>query len=97
MPAAARDAQQRGQWWEVFTDPNLNELEIQLNTANPDLQAWVARFVQARAIAPRMCPTSFPRLISTHPARERAAPPRGRCPGSTAISRHRDNFMPGSI
>jgi NodT family efflux transporter outer membrane factor (OMF) lipoprotein len=60
MPAQPADAQQRGQWWEVFTDPKLNELETQLNTANPDLQAAVARFVQARAIARQDVSNEFP-------------------------------------
>jgi NodT family efflux transporter outer membrane factor (OMF) lipoprotein len=60
MPAQPADAQQRGQWWEVFTDPKLSELETQLNTANPDLQAAVARFVQARAIARQDVSNEFP-------------------------------------
>ena len=26
MPAQPADTQERGQWWEIFTDPKLNEL-----------------------------------------------------------------------
>ena len=66
MPAQPADAQQRGQWWAVFTDPKLNELEIQLNTANPDLQAAVARFVQARAIARQDVSSEFPKIGRAH-------------------------------
>jgi outer membrane protein, multidrug efflux system len=62
MPAQPADAQQRGDWWQVFSDPNLNELETQLNTANPDLQAAVARFVQARAVARQDVSSEFPTL-----------------------------------
>jgi NodT family efflux transporter outer membrane factor (OMF) lipoprotein len=62
MPAQPADTQQRGQWWEVFTDPKLNELENQLDIANPDLQAAVARFVQARAIARQDVSNEFPTL-----------------------------------
>jgi outer membrane protein, multidrug efflux system len=62
MPAQPADAQQRGDWWEVFTDPKLNELETQLNTANPDLQAAVARFAQARAVARQDVSAEFPTL-----------------------------------
>ena len=51
MPAEPADMDKRGQWWDVFGDPKLNELETKLNTSNPDLQAAVARFVQARAVA----------------------------------------------
>ena len=45
---------------QVFTDPKLDELETQLNTANPDLQAAVARFVQARAVARQDVSAEFP-------------------------------------
>jgi len=60
MPAQPADAQQRGDWWQVFSDPKLDELETQLNTANPDLQAAVARFVQARAVARQDVSAEFP-------------------------------------
>ncbi len=59
-PAQPADVQQRGQWWEVFGDSKLNELENQLGSANPDLQAAVARFQQARAIAQRDRSDEFP-------------------------------------
>ncbi len=41
-PAQPADGQQRGPWWEVFGDSKLNDLEAQLDAANPDLQAAVA-------------------------------------------------------
>jgi NodT family efflux transporter outer membrane factor (OMF) lipoprotein len=62
MPAQPSDVQQRGQWWDVFTDPKLNDLEKQLNAANPDLQAAVARFEQARAVARQDTSNEFPTL-----------------------------------
>jgi outer membrane protein, multidrug efflux system len=62
MPAQPADAQQRGPWWEVFGDPKLNELEQQLDTANPDLQAAIARFEQARAVAREDVSNEFPTL-----------------------------------
>lgn len=39
----------RGNWWEIFGDPELNRLELQANTANQDLKAAVAVYQQARA------------------------------------------------
>ena len=45
-PAQPADGQQRGPWWEVFGDSKLNDLEAQLDAANPDLQAAVARLEQ---------------------------------------------------
>jgi NodT family efflux transporter outer membrane factor (OMF) lipoprotein len=61
-PAQPADGQQRGSWWEVFGDPKLNALEKQLNAANPDLQAAVARFEQARAVARQDISNEFPTL-----------------------------------
>ena len=51
QPAAPSDDAPRGAWWERFGDPTLNRLEPQIETANPDLAATVARYDQARAFA----------------------------------------------
>jgi outer membrane protein, multidrug efflux system len=61
-PAHPADGQQRGPWWEVFGDTRLNEMEKELNAANPDLQAAVARFAQARAVARQDLSNEFPTL-----------------------------------
>ena len=58
--AQPADVRERGSWWEVFADPKLDELEKQLDAANPDLQAAVARFQQARAIAREDVSNEFP-------------------------------------
>ncbi|HTA29820.1 MAG TPA: efflux transporter outer membrane subunit, partial [Candidatus Cybelea sp.] len=39
----------KGNWWEVFSDPALNALELQAAAANQELKAAVARFAEARA------------------------------------------------
>ncbi len=62
MPAQPADTQQRGPWWEVFADPKLNALEQQLNAANPDLQAAIARFELARGVARQDISNEFPTL-----------------------------------
>lgn len=41
----------KGSWWSVFGDPELDRLETEATTANPSLQAAVARLEQARAAA----------------------------------------------
>jgi multidrug efflux system outer membrane protein len=41
----------KGNWWEVFGDPGLNELETQAGHQNQSLKAAVARVGQARATA----------------------------------------------
>ena len=41
----------KGNWWEIFGDTNLNDLEAQALQANQELKAAVARVDQARATA----------------------------------------------
>jgi NodT family efflux transporter outer membrane factor (OMF) lipoprotein len=62
MPAAPADAAPRGAWWLAFSDPRLDALEQQLQHSNPDLQAAVARFDQARALALGARSNLFPTL-----------------------------------
>ncbi len=45
------DGVPKGNWWEVFGDTNLNDLELQAMRANQSLKAAVARVDQARATA----------------------------------------------
>ncbi|WP_223799816.1 efflux transporter outer membrane subunit [Sphingomonas nostoxanthinifaciens] len=47
-PATPSDGAPRGAWWAVFDDPILNRLEQKLDGSNPDLQAAVARYDEAR-------------------------------------------------
>jgi outer membrane protein, multidrug efflux system len=47
--AQPRDAAPRGDWWGIFNDPQLNELESAAGNANQNLKAAFARLQQARA------------------------------------------------
>jgi NodT family efflux transporter outer membrane factor (OMF) lipoprotein len=40
----------RGNWWEIFSDPQLNTLEQQVNISNQNLKAAAAQYTQARAL-----------------------------------------------
>ena len=48
--AQPADAQIRPDWWQIFGDPELNDLEAQVDPANQTLKAAEARFRQARAL-----------------------------------------------
>ena len=48
-PVTPADAELKGDWWTLFTDPVLNELEAKVASANQSLQASEARFRAARA------------------------------------------------
>lgn len=52
----------RGNWWEIFGDPELNQLETDAMAANQDLKVAVSRFAQARAVANVAESALFPRL-----------------------------------
>ena len=52
----------RGNWWEIFGDAELNQLEADAMAANQDLKAAVSRFSQARASANVAESALFPRL-----------------------------------
>jgi len=64
--AQPRDQMLRGNWWEMFGDPQLNALEEQLTISNQDLKAAEARFREARALIRFNRASEFP-TISTGP------------------------------
>src|SRR5512135_2691127 len=44
-----KDAADRGKWWEIFDDPQLNALEEQIDPSNQTLAAAEAQFRAARS------------------------------------------------
>jgi len=52
----------KGNWWEIFSDAGLNELESQAVNANQEIKAAVARVDQARATARVARSELLPRL-----------------------------------
>ena len=76
----------KGDWWEVFGDADLNQLEADAAAANQDLKAAVARFDQARAVVDVAKSGLFPRLgASFQPLAQRDSKnrPVGGKPGKT--------------
>ncbi|MCX5817493.1 MAG: efflux transporter outer membrane subunit [Proteobacteria bacterium] len=55
----------KGNWWEIFGDPELNRLEAEAAEANQDLKAAYARFNQARAVVDVARSGFFPRLSAS--------------------------------
>jgi multidrug efflux system outer membrane protein len=74
-PAEPADDAHRGQWWMVFGDPVLNDLEQQAATANQDLKAAAARVQQSRALVQSARAAWFPSIDAGFgPTRERLSP-----------------------
>lgn len=60
--ATPQDGVLRKDWWALFGDPRLNELEQKAAAANPDLQAAAERFLQARYIITKTNSRLLPHL-----------------------------------
>lgn len=48
-PVQPSDQVAKGNWWDVYEDPQLNALEVQVDVSNQNLKAAQERFEQARA------------------------------------------------
>jgi NodT family efflux transporter outer membrane factor (OMF) lipoprotein len=67
QPANPADHASRGNWWELFGDPELNRLEEQIATSSQTLKVAEARFREARATIRFTRASQFP-TISTSPS-----------------------------
>jgi NodT family efflux transporter outer membrane factor (OMF) lipoprotein len=61
-PAQPSDALDKGAWWEIFNDPELNSLEDQLTISNQNLKLADARFRQSRAMIGFQRANEFPTI-----------------------------------
>jgi NodT family efflux transporter outer membrane factor (OMF) lipoprotein len=62
--ADPKDSLPRGPWWKIYNDALLNQLEDQLNAANPDIAAAVAHYDSSRAYAAEVNSILFPTVAS---------------------------------
>ena len=62
-PAHPSDQLPRKDWWQDFGDPVLDSLETQVDAANPDLAAALARYQQAHALELEARSALFPTVI----------------------------------
>ena len=83
-PASPADAAPRGDWWTVYGDATLNDLETRLDASNPGLAASLARYDQARAVVSQTRAGLFPELNlvgqATRTRQSSNAPRRGTSP-----------------
>jgi NodT family efflux transporter outer membrane factor (OMF) lipoprotein len=69
--AQPQDAMLRGNWWEVFHEPELNALEEQLNINNQNIKLYFENFMEARALIREARSQYFP-TVSTGPSWQRS-------------------------
>src|SRR5579862_576065 len=65
--AQPSDAAIKGKWWELFSDPELNALEDQVNVSNQTIAAAEASFMASRATVREARAQLFP-TVSTSPS-----------------------------
>ena len=86
-PPEPRDTEVRDRWWEMFSDPQLNDLESRIEVSNQTLRAFVAQFEQARALVHGARANLYPQVT--------AAPSVAvvRPSGNRAISSYHDPYV----
>ena len=73
--AEPADSAARGDWWQLFGDATLNDLEEQALAANQSLKAAAARLGQARALEQNARAALFPQIgVGFGPTRQLASP-----------------------
>jgi NodT family efflux transporter outer membrane factor (OMF) lipoprotein len=58
--AQPQDAALRGKWWEIYSEPDLNALEDQLNIDNQNIRQAFENFMEARALVREARSQYFP-------------------------------------
>jgi multidrug efflux system outer membrane protein len=83
--AQPRDDISKGDWYTVFHDPKLNELEAQAESANQTLRAAAARVSEARALARETESNLFPSInFNADGSRQRTSPNNGQLQAQSA-------------
>lgn len=63
--AEPQDAKLRGDWWEIFNEPELNALEEQLNINNQNIKQYFQNFMESRALVREARSHYFPTFGTT--------------------------------
>jgi NodT family efflux transporter outer membrane factor (OMF) lipoprotein len=69
--AQPSDAKIRGDWWAIFNEPELNDLESQLNINNQNLKLYFENYMEARALVGEARAQYFP-TVNFGPSYSRA-------------------------
>lgn len=62
LPAAPADALDRGEWWKLFNDGNLDELAARVQVSNQNIAAAVGNYAQAQALVREQRAALFPQV-----------------------------------
>jgi NodT family efflux transporter outer membrane factor (OMF) lipoprotein len=70
--AKPQDADSRGRWWEVYEEPELNELEERLNSSNQTIAQAYQNFMAARALV-RVARSNYYPTVTVNPSYSRTS------------------------
>ena len=94
VPAAPADTLERGPWWQLFGDVQLNALAAQVEVSNQNVAAAVAAYAQARALVREQRASLFP-TVSLDGSGNRSGASGGSSNSSAGGSRVGNNFQLG--
>ena len=83
--AKPQDSAIRGNWWEVFQEPELNAFEKQVSDSNQSVAAALANFLAARAVVEQSRSQYFP-TVSANPSVITSRQPSVSNPNASATS-----------
>jgi NodT family efflux transporter outer membrane factor (OMF) lipoprotein len=96
-PAEPNDQAQKGNWWEIFQDPQLNALEEKVNVSNQTLRAAVDRFQEERAVLRQSRSALYPLVTaSVSASRQRQSTDRA-LHGATSPTNYSDFLLAGDV
>ena len=63
--AQPQDAMLRGKWWEIYNQPELDDLEDKLNINNQNIKVYFENFMEARTLIAQARAQLYPTLTTT--------------------------------
>jgi NodT family efflux transporter outer membrane factor (OMF) lipoprotein len=96
-PAQPSDQAQRGNWWEMFQDPQLNALEEKLTVSNQSLRAAVDRFREARDVLRETRSSLFPLVTASVSATQNRQSANRALRGATSPTYYSDLILAGDV
>ena len=90
IPATPQDATVKGNWWEIYNEPELNALEEKLNTSNQNIAQSFQNFMAARAQVRQARAAYYP-TVSVGPSYTRSRTS-GSTTGASGINPNSNDF-----
>jgi NodT family efflux transporter outer membrane factor (OMF) lipoprotein len=95
--AQPSDQAQKGNWWEIFQDPQLNALEEKLTVSNQSLRAAVDRFREARDVLRETRSSLFPLVTASVSATQNRQSANRALRGATSPTNYSDLILAGDV